>query len=55
MAEMRNNEHLGRGSETFEDTYDPCGMPNGTGSRPSQPLAISNARACPRCGGHAIM
>lgn len=54
MAKMRNDEHLGRSSGRLKDVYGHCGMPIGTCGRPSEPIAVDSARACPRCGGHAI-
>ncbi len=54
MAEMRDDEHLERNSRRPKDAYGHCGMPIGACGRPSEPIAIDSARACPRCGGHAI-
>ena len=54
MAETRDDEHLGRSSGRLKDAYSRCGIQFGTRSRLSKPITIDRARACPRCGGHAI-
>ena len=54
MAETRDDEHLGRSSGRLKDVYSRCGIQFGTRRRLSKPITIDSARACPRCGGHAI-
>lgn len=54
MADMHDDADLEKSSERSTTAYGRCGMPIGTCGRLSEPAATDGARACPRCGGHAI-